>query len=76
VSRTDNRWLALVAGSTKQGDKLVLLKGGKLAYVVRERRDAAQETWEMLGEAYVHGVMNGEAWDKGVCRALCLPKPS
>jgi hypothetical protein len=70
MSRTDNGWLALVPGNTKQADKVVFLKGGKMGYVGRKRRDAAQETWGMLGEAYVHGVMNGKAWDEGACRAF------
>lgn len=40
----------------QQGDQIVVLFGGKTPYVVR--REKGQ--WLLLGECYVHGLMNGE----------------
>ncbi|KAK2058240.1 heterokaryon incompatibility protein [Colletotrichum caudatum] len=39
------------------GDKVVIFLGGKTPYVIRETDDGL---YEVVGEAYVHGVMYGE----------------
>lgn len=47
----------LVPMHAQEGDTIVLLKGGRTLYVVRNEGDG----YLLVGEAYVHGLMNGEA---------------
>jgi hypothetical protein len=49
--------LCLAPSETKVGDKVAILYGGKTAYILRP----AEDDFELLGEAYVHGLMKGEA---------------
>ncbi|KAL9045627.1 MAG: hypothetical protein Q9214_001357 [Letrouitia sp. 1 TL-2023] len=51
--------LALVPAGTNVGDSVVLLAGGAVPYVFQAKDDV----WELLGDAYVHGLMHGEAWN-------------
>ena len=41
----------------EQGDRVVVLFGGRTPYVVRR----VEGGWMLLGECYVHGMMDGEA---------------
>ncbi|KAH7418554.1 heterokaryon incompatibility protein-domain-containing protein [Cadophora sp. MPI-SDFR-AT-0126] len=68
IVRTEEGYLALVPGGTESGDRVFLLKGGRVPVVLRRRG----EMWEVVGEAYVHGVMRGEAWDEGRCEEMWL----
>ena len=51
-------YLSLVHGLAEPGDVIVILDGGDTPFVIRKR----EENWELIGECYVHGVMNGEAY--------------
>ncbi|KAL1838938.1 hypothetical protein VTK73DRAFT_4195 [Phialemonium thermophilum] len=46
--------------STKAGDSVVLLRGGRTAYVLRKGGKKRPGIYTFLGEAYVHGLMRGE----------------
>lgn len=46
----------------QQGDAIVVLHGGKTPFLLRPKRDGS---WALLGECYVHGLMNGEALQLG-----------
>jgi hypothetical protein len=52
--------------NAQQGDLVCVLKGGKTPYVLR--LPPAGSVYQLVGEAYVHGIMAGEAMDivKGV----------
>ncbi|KAF7547930.1 hypothetical protein G7Z17_g7387 [Cylindrodendrum hubeiense] len=43
------------------GDVVVVLYGGRTPVVLRQRPDG--EGWTLVGECYVHGIMNGEAME-------------
>jgi len=43
----------------KVGDEIWLLAGAKTPFVLRPRQDG---TYELIGEAYVDGLMFGELW--------------
>jgi len=68
MARTQEGHLALVPGDTEVGDRVFLLKGGQVPVVLRRE----EGRWEVIGEAYVHGVMKGEAWDEGRCQEMWL----
>lgn len=44
--------------TVKNGDAIVLLEGAECPIALRKRRGG----WELVGSAYVDGVMEGEAW--------------
>jgi hypothetical protein len=44
--------------STRRGDEVWILRGGKVPYVLRPLGNA---TYKLVGEAYMHGIMQGEA---------------
>ncbi|KUJ21505.1 HET-domain-containing protein [Mollisia scopiformis] len=50
-------YVGLVPEFTEEGDVLVVFCGAKFPYVLRRNGD---ETYKFIGEAYVHGIMDGE----------------
>lgn len=65
LGRGANGYLCLVPTTTEVGDKVVLAKGGRVPLVVRQ--DERPGYWQVVGEAYVHGIMDGQAWDESKC---------
>jgi len=64
--RTKGGYIALAPRSTKQGDWIGVFRGGNLPLVVRRDGD----NFILIGESYVYGLMNGEAWDESKCRLI------
>ena len=58
VARTGKGHLALVASEAPVGDSIGVSKGGKVPLIIRP---VGVNSWELLGDAYVHGIMKGEA---------------
>lgn len=59
-------YLCLADADTRVGDWVCILFGGDVPYVLRPNRtdegpDGTVQTWELIGECYVHGFMDGEA---------------
>jgi hypothetical protein len=54
-------YLAMVPPGTEEGDSLVILYGLHTPFVLREVPGEGPKRFVMVGEAYVHGVMDGEA---------------
>ena len=69
LMRTLGGYLGLVPKSASIGDHIVLLKGGRVPYVLRE---AGRNKFELIGECYVHGVMHGEAFDAERCKHMII----
>lgn len=55
--RTRRGCLALAPASCQVGDEVAFLLGAKAPFILR---GTAEDKWELLGEAYVHGFMQGE----------------
>lgn len=53
---TDNGYLALVPYGTRSGDQICFIDGAMVPLIVRPRA----HQFEILGPAYVHGLMDGE----------------
>lgn len=66
--RTKKSYFGIVPPSSKVGDVIVLLKGCWLPLVFRRR----EASWELIGHAYVPGVMKGEQWDESKCELIRL----
>ena len=62
--------LGLAGASVAEGDEIVICKGGQTPMIVRRNRDS--DTFEFLGDCYVHGVMYGEAFRNEDCEDICL----
>ena len=54
---TKKGYMGWAPPAAKPGDRICIFFGGQVPYVVRPKGKA----YEFLGEAYVHGIMNGEA---------------
>jgi len=64
-------YMALVPEETAIGDRVVVLVGGCVPYVLRPVGNDTQEGYRYVGEAYVHGLMDGETArfiGSGVCK--------
>ncbi|PMD34353.1 hypothetical protein L207DRAFT_497721 [Hyaloscypha variabilis F] len=63
---TENGYFGLVPRRARVGDHIIVLFGGCTPFVVRERKgwdspSSEKCYWQLVGEAYVHGMMDGEA---------------
>ena len=80
IGYTQKGYFALLPAATEVDDNIVILKGGKLPLVMRPHGTpktnelskplGETKTNELIGEAYVHGVMFGEAWDASQCETI------
>ena len=66
--RTIGGYIGLGPRSTAVGDSVTILKGARVPLVLRPSNDR----WRLLGEAYVHGIMFGEAFDEDKCQSMWL----
>jgi hypothetical protein len=55
---TSNGYMGLGPKMAQVGDLVYLFLGGELPYVLRRHEDT--DTFQFIGECYVHGLMNGE----------------
>ncbi|KAF2228474.1 hypothetical protein EV356DRAFT_457751 [Viridothelium virens] len=63
---TEKGYFALVPYESRAGDHFILLKGGQVPYVIRQQG----EKWNHIGECYVHGLMEGEAFEEERCEDI------
>jgi hypothetical protein len=68
MARTTNGHVSMIPAAAEEGDYLALCEGSSMPLILREVND----TWMLIGDCYVHGVMNGEAFDGGMCRMIAL----
>ncbi|KAF7867484.1 uncharacterized protein EAF02_009675 [Botrytis sinoallii] len=64
------RWIGLVPMDAQIGDRLFLLEGGKLPYILR--RMEGEEEYKIIGDCYVHGIMDGEEWNSDKLQDVIL----
>jgi hypothetical protein len=57
---TRQGYFGITSESVSIGDKAWILAGARTPFVLRIK-DPEQKKWRVVGEAYVHGVMKGEA---------------
>lgn len=66
-ARTERGYLALVPFEAMVGDSIAICQGGKMPLVLRGDRP---EKMRLVGDCYVHGMMNGEKYCEEDCRAI------
>ena len=64
---TAEGYLCLLPKAAQVGDELMLVKGSRIPLVLRQRDDGCISS---IGEAYVHGSMDGDAFDETLCREI------
>lgn len=60
--------IVLCPKDTQKDDRIVLLQGASVPFVVRQVGDH----WRLVGECYVHEFMFGNAWDTSQCETIWL----
>lgn len=63
--RTHHDYLGLSVQTIQPGDGVYLIAGAAVPYVFRPVSGDRKDRFRLIGEAYVHGVMYGEALAKG-----------
>lgn len=59
---TQDGYLGLASDTVQPGDVIAMFYGGCTPYVLRRTKtETRMGGWSFLGEAYVHGMMDGEA---------------
>jgi hypothetical protein len=64
--RTTKGYIGMGPRSTKEGDCVVLVQGGRVPLVLRPR----DHHWELLGDCYLHGIMHGEGFEEAKCEGI------
>jgi hypothetical protein len=54
---TEHGYIGLAAATAQRGDAVAVLLGGDVPYTLRSKGRA----YELIGECYVHGIMDGKA---------------
>jgi hypothetical protein len=68
----DERWLGLAPMDAEVGDIIALLEGGPVPYILRPRVGEEAGCYELIGDAYVHGLMDGEGWKPDLLQEIVL----
>ncbi|PVH79337.1 HET-domain-containing protein [Cadophora sp. DSE1049] len=66
--KTEEGHVGISSKHIKEGDAIALFQGGKLPLVIREVEEGG--SWHIVGDAYIHGIMNGEAFDSSRCEMI------
>ena len=66
--RTKGRYLGLAPAGAKEGDMIAVLKGGRVPLILRP----CGSMYRVVGDAYVRGIMKGEAFEESQCRKIWL----
>ncbi|KAF7922873.1 uncharacterized protein EAE97_011037 [Botrytis byssoidea] len=64
------RWIGLIPMDAQIDDQLFLLEGGKVPYVLR--RMEGKKEYKIIGDCYVHGIMDGEEWNSDKLQDVIL----
>jgi hypothetical protein len=63
--RTERGYLGLGLGTLRARDRIYILQGAPVPYIFRHRDIDQENVLDLEGEAYVHGIMYGEAVGTG-----------
>nr|UMZ45313.1 hypothetical protein [Paramyrothecium sp.] len=72
--RSRNGYIGFAGPQTRPGDHIALFAGGGVPIVIRPKNQllGSETRWEIVGDAYVHGVMFGEAFDEARCETMWI----
>jgi hypothetical protein len=52
--------------SMKEGDLVYVLAGGQVPFILRRTNTLLPDQFSLVGESYLHGIMDGEATVLGI----------
>jgi hypothetical protein len=67
---TEKGRIGLASCTAAVGDRLSLCKGSTVPLILRPSEGTGR--WKLVGDAYVHGVMKGEIFEKSDCEKLII----
>jgi hypothetical protein len=67
--RTKDGYVGISSRHTKEGDAVALFKGCKTPMIIRLANEAM---WSIVGDSYIHGMMDGEEFEASRCRMLSI----
>jgi hypothetical protein len=59
-----NRWIGLAPTDARVGDLICILYGCSVPVILRPQTVDGRDVWILIGECYVHGLMDGEAMER------------
>lgn len=68
--RTENDLLVMGPGSVSEGDEVWVLKGARVPFVLRPNQETGR--YQLIGQSYVRGTMQGEAPGEGQPAWKCV----
>ncbi|PVH96925.1 hypothetical protein DM02DRAFT_598384 [Periconia macrospinosa] len=69
---TERGTMALVPPLTRKGDLVAVVSGGQTPVVLRKKEGREDGAYELVGEGYFYGYMDGEAGDMGKSQELLI----
>ena len=63
----DKGLIGLAPMAAQVGDIIVILYGCTVPVVLRPKEEIEQSVFQLVGECYVHGIMDGEAIETDIC---------
>ncbi|KAE9362593.1 HET-domain-containing protein [Stipitochalara longipes BDJ] len=61
---SEKGYMGLAPAMAEPGDRIAVLFGGKVPYILRQNKTGNSTTWTFIGDSYVHGIMDGEVIKK------------
>jgi hypothetical protein len=68
MGRTSSGFICLTTSTAQVGDWVAILTGSDVPLILRSKADS----FELVGEVYVHGIMYGERYNPTMCRLIEL----
>lgn len=71
VEEKEHGWMGLVPQDAEENDRIAVIEGGRVPYILRP---SGKESgcWTLVGDAYVHGIMDGEGMTLGELQEIIL----
>jgi len=71
---TDNGYAGLTFPETMEGDAVCIFLGANTPFILRKNlsREGEQVTYQLVGESYVYGLMDGEGLEMGKVEEIVL----
>lgn len=64
---TSNGRLGQLAPGSEPGDRICVLSGGEVSFVIRPTSGDTKGIYRLIGECYLDGMMDGEGWQLSDC---------
>jgi hypothetical protein len=62
IGLTRKGYIGSVPKNSRVNDEVCILRGGRVPFILRRLDQGSR--FSFVGDAYVHGIMRGEAWEK------------